>query len=63
MSNINDIPPGDIQSIDVLKDASSTAIYGAKGANGVILVTTKAVRREKQKSHSMLTGVSVMCII
>lgn len=42
VDNINDIPPGDIESIDVLKDASSTAIYGAKGANGVILVTTKS---------------------
>ena len=44
VSNIDDIPPTDIESIDVLKDASSTAIYGAKGANGVILVTTKSGR-------------------
>lgn len=42
VNNINDVPPTDIESIDVLKDASSTAIYGAKGANGVILVTTKS---------------------
>jgi TonB-dependent starch-binding outer membrane protein SusC len=41
VSNINDIPTSTIQSIDVLKDASSTAIYGARGANGVILITTK----------------------
>ncbi|MES2238929.1 MAG: TonB-dependent receptor [Bacteroidota bacterium] len=41
VSNINDIPASQIASIDVLKDASSTAIYGARGANGVILVTTK----------------------
>lgn len=41
VDNINDIAPTDIESIDVLKDASSTAIYGARGANGVILVTTK----------------------
>ncbi len=41
VSSISDIPPGDIQSIDVLKDASSTAIYGSQGANGVIIVTTK----------------------
>ena len=40
-ANINDINPGDIQTIDVLKDASSTAVYGARGANGVIIVTTK----------------------
>ena len=47
VSNIDDIPPTDIESIDVLKDASSTAIYGAKGANGVILVTTKSGRSGK----------------
>ena len=40
-ANINDINPADIQTIDVLKDASSTAVYGARGANGVIIVTTK----------------------
>lgn len=42
VSSISDIPPGDIESIDVLKDASSTAIYGSRGANGVIIVTTKS---------------------
>lgn len=41
VSGLNDIPPTDIESIEVLKDAASTAIYGARGANGVILVTTK----------------------
>ncbi|MFD2033426.1 SusC/RagA family TonB-linked outer membrane protein [Belliella marina] len=39
--SLNDINPNDIQSIEVLKDASATAIYGSRGANGVILVTTK----------------------
>jgi TonB-dependent starch-binding outer membrane protein SusC len=39
--NISDIPADMVESIDVLKDASSTAIFGARGANGVILVTTK----------------------
>ena len=42
--NINDIPPSDILSIDVLKDASLTAIYGAKGSNGVVVVTTKTAQ-------------------
>lgn len=42
VSSITDIPPSQIESIDVLKDASSTAIYGARGANGVIMVTTKS---------------------
>nr|WP_226904833.1 TonB-dependent receptor [Pedobacter schmidteae] len=40
-SNNNAINPADIESIEVLKDASATAIYGARGANGVILITTK----------------------
>ena len=39
--SINDLNPDDVQSIDVLKDASSTAIYGSRGANGVIIITTK----------------------
>lgn len=39
--NMNLIPPADIESIDVLRDASATAIYGSKAANGVIIVTTK----------------------
>ena len=44
VDNINDIPPTDIASIDVLKDASLTAIYGAKGGNGVVVVTTKSAK-------------------
>ena len=47
VSNINDIPPSDIASIDVLKDASLTAIYGAKGGNGVVVVTTKSAKEGK----------------
>lgn len=44
--NIGDINPNDVKSIDILKDASSTAIYGSRGANGVILITTnKGVKR------------------
>ena len=41
LSNLAELNPNDIESIDVLKDAASTAIYGARAANGVILVTTK----------------------
>ena len=41
VATLNDIPPTDVESVEVLKDAASTAIYGARGANGVILVTTK----------------------
>ena len=40
-------PPADIESIEVLKDASATAIYGSQGANGVILVTTKNIEKGK----------------
>lgn len=47
VSSISDIAPSEIESIDVLKDASSTAIYGARGANGVIIVTTKSGREGK----------------
>ena len=42
--SLGNIPADEIESIDVLKDASSTAIYGARGANGVILVTTKGAK-------------------
>ena len=41
VSSISDIAPSDIASMDVLKDAAATAIYGAQGANGVIIITTK----------------------
>lgn len=44
---LSDIPSDQIESIDVLKDASSTAIYGARGANGVILITTKGAKEGK----------------
>ena len=47
VSNINDIPASQIESIDVLKDASSAAIYGARGANGVVIVTTKSGKNGK----------------
>ncbi|MFD0796590.1 SusC/RagA family TonB-linked outer membrane protein [Maribacter chungangensis] len=42
--NLNNINPSDIQSLEILKDASSIAIYGSRGANGVVLVTTKSGR-------------------
>ena len=46
-SNIDDINIEDIESFSVLKDASATAIYGSKGANGVILITTKRGKEGK----------------
>jgi TonB-linked SusC/RagA family outer membrane protein len=47
---IDEINPAEIESIDVLKDASSTAIYGARGANGVIIITTKRARKDSRLS-------------
>ncbi len=47
VGSISDIPSNQIESIDVLKDASSTAIYGARGANGVVIVTTKSGKSGK----------------
>lgn len=44
---LNSINPDDIESLEVLKDADATAIYGSKGANGVILITTKRGKKEK----------------
>ncbi|WP_299552466.1 TonB-dependent receptor [Seonamhaeicola sp.] len=54
-------PPAQIESIQVLKDASSTAIYGARGASGVILVKTKTGRKEQaaKVEFNVRTGVGV----
>ncbi len=54
VDNINDIAPDDIERIDVLKDASSTAIYGSRGANGVVIVSTK--RGSAERSHVEYNG-------
>ncbi len=45
--NINSLNPFDIESIEILKDASATSIYGSRGANGVILITTKSGKKGK----------------
>lgn len=47
LSPLQSINPGDIESIEVLKDADATAIYGSRGANGVILITTKRSRSDR----------------
>ena len=49
VSSISDIAPSDIASMDVLKDAAATAIYGAQGANGVIIITTKDADTDDDK--------------
>lgn len=57
--NINNINPNDIESIDVLQDASSTAIYGSQGANGVVIITTKKGINGKAKvSYNGYYGIN-----
>lgn len=50
--SLSDVSPNDIATVTVLKDAAATAIYGARGANGVVLVTTKNTRRNEKLSLS-----------
>ncbi len=58
-SGLSGINPEDIQSMQVLKDASSTAIYGSRGANGVVIVTTKSgVKGESSITFDASVGVS-----
>jgi TonB-dependent starch-binding outer membrane protein SusC len=58
--DINTLNPNDIQSMDVLKDASSTAIYGSRGANGVIIITTKKGLSGKPRvSYDSYVGVKI----
>ena len=54
-NGLNGINPRDIESIQVLKDASATAIYGSRGANGVVLITTKKGVKGKVKIKSFIT--------
>jgi len=60
--SIGDINPNDIQSVDILKDASATAIYGSRGANGVILITTKGGRagQKPQISYDGFVGAKTV---
>lgn len=61
LNPLSDINPGDIESIEVLKDAASTAIYGSRAANGVILITTKRGQTGKAKiSINAFTGLSTI---
>ncbi|MDF9798898.1 TonB-linked SusC/RagA family outer membrane protein [Catalinimonas alkaloidigena] len=59
--NIADINPNDIEHIDVLKDASSAAVYGSKAASGVVIITTKKGERGKPTiNFTAKTGVSLL---
>jgi TonB-linked SusC/RagA family outer membrane protein len=56
--NLADLNPNDIESVEVLKDASATAIYGWMGANGVIIVTTKRGKDRPKVSYNGFYGVN-----
>ncbi len=59
--NLNTINPEDIASIDILKDASATAIYGSRAANGVVLITTKkGAPNQNNTNVSVITGVQTL---
>ena len=59
--NLNDINPDEIETINVLKDASATAIYGSRGANGVVLITTRRGKAgETTLSFSSYVGVTTV---
>jgi TonB-dependent SusC/RagA subfamily outer membrane receptor len=55
-SGISDINPADIESISVLKDAASSALYGNKGSNGVILITTKKAKKVGTTNSAPMNG-------
>jgi TonB-linked SusC/RagA family outer membrane protein len=60
-TNLNTINPEDIESIDILKDASATAIYGSRAANGVVIVTTKKGKAGKNVSaFSSIVGIQTL---
>lgn len=59
---LNFLNPNDIESISVLKDASSTAIYGSRGANGVVIITTKTGKGVQGQSWEYSSNVSVSSI-
>lgn len=60
-NGLSDISPQDIQSIDVLKDAAATAIYGARGGNGVIIITTKSGKAGRLKlNYNGYVGVKFL---
>lgn len=62
VGSLSDISSSDIKSIDILKDASATAIYGSRGANGVILVTTnRGSKGQNRDLHTTLLPEFRLC--
>lgn len=60
--NLNDIVSDDIDSIEILKDAASTAIYGARASNGVVLITTKKAGEEQKVSFNYSTYLTTQIL-
>ncbi len=58
-ADLNSINPGDIESINVLKDAATSAIYGVSGGNGVIIVTTKAGRKNQKTEFNIVSTYGI----
>ena len=63
LDDLNSINSADIQSLTILKDAASTAIYGVKGGNGVIVVTTKSGRKNKKVEFNFNTYTGFQSVI
>jgi TonB-dependent starch-binding outer membrane protein SusC len=63
LTDFNSINPSDIESINVLKDAATTAIYGVKGGNGVIVVTTRSGRRNQKTEITVSSNYGVQEVI
>lgn len=58
---LNNINPTDIESLEVLKDADATAIYGSRGANGVVLITTKHGKQGKTRFSASVAHGAGQC--
>jgi len=63
LTDFNSINPADIESINVLKDAATTAIYGVKGGNGVILVTTRSGRKNQKTEITVNSNYGVQEVL
>jgi TonB-linked SusC/RagA family outer membrane protein len=61
--DLNSINPSEIESVSVLKDAAATAIYGVKGGNGVIVITTKTGRKNQKTDISLNSSYSMQQVI
>lgn len=63
INDLNSINPSDIESVNVLKDAASTSIYGVKGGNGVIVITTKSGRKNQATEFSFNSSYGIQQVI